>query len=158
MQPSKFHFIYLYIHPCIFQSINPSIHLSIHPSSIFLSIHPSIFPSFQLSIHPSIHPFILPYFHLVDVSFYSFIHSCNHLKSLLCIYASIHASFYASNHQSTQPPTHPFNHPIIHPSILHLPIHPYIVLTIHSLILYTTTIFNFVPHLRFPLNRKVFLQ
>ena len=78
-------YIYLSIHPSIHLSIHPSsIHPSIHPSSIYPSVYPSIH---HLSTHPSIHSSV--------------------------VFPPIHPSIHSS---VVFPPIHPSIHSPIHPS------------------------------------------
>lgn len=113
------------IHTCILVSMHPlihypsthhpvthtpTIHLFIHPPSIYLSIHLTTHLSIQLSLHPSIHSSIY-------ISMHPFIHHPGiHLPTIhLSIYIPIihlfihPPSIYVSNHPSV---IHPSIHPI----------------------------------------------
>lgn len=123
---SSFHqFIYPCCQPSVFSSIcpthlsmNPCIHLSIHPSTypfIHLSIHPSMNPYIHLSTHPLTPPFIHP-------SIHQFI-----LHPSLSYPSSYHPSVHLSFHPSFLSPTLPcvihfpvFFYQSVNPIAIHL--------------------------------------
>ena len=135
--------IYLSIHPAphihfyifIFFTtrnfLNPqylSIHLRIHPQSIYLSIYP-----------------------LTSISTYSFFHNQKFSESKVYIYLStydrsIHPPIVLSIHPSTSPSVHPFIYLSIHPPIIyqtiHLSIHPSIYQSIHPPHIHLLTIYS----------------
>ncbi len=136
------------IHPPVCLSVRPSVYLSIYQPSIYLSIHPSTnHPSIYLSIHlPTIYPSICPPTHPP-------IHPSIHLPTHPSTHPSIHPPIHPSIHPSICPPTHPPIHPSIHPSI-----YPSPCLSVYRLSVYPSIHLSIYPSIHLSIYPSIYLS